>query len=152
MRNGFGWRVLLTVALVVAAGVSCRGDTVEVGACLLPLHIILPGEYPFRGPDSDLGSGSITLGVGAEQDLLLALPANERSGWEHCEVPSGNRFVWSTLDSTVARVYPTGDSVARVRAVSVGETGVLVRAVPDTNFRSLRGVTVVPSLLGAAVR
>lgn len=150
MRNGFGWRVAVTVATVIAACVSCRGDTVVTPGCVKPLFIVLPGEYPFRG--LDLGAGHITLGVGAEQDLLLALPANEGSGWEGCGVPSGNRFVWSTLDSTVARVYATGDSVARVRAVSVGETGVLVRAVPNTSYRALRGVTVVPSLLGGAVR
>ena len=150
MRNGFGGRVLLTFALVIAAA-SCRGDTVLTGSCAKPLVIVLPGENPFR-LESGLGTRHITLGVGAEQDLLLALPANVGSGWEGCGVPLGNRFVWSTLDSTVARVYATGDSVARVRAVSVGETGVLVRAVPDTNFRALRGVTVVPSLVGGAVR
>lgn len=148
MRNGFGGRVLLTFAFVIAACVSCRGDTVLTGSCAKPLLIVLSGENPFR-LESGLGTRHITLGVGAEQDLLLALP---NRGSSLCGVPLGNRFVWSTLDSTVARVYATGDRVARVRAVSVGETGVLVRAVPDTSYRALRGVTVVPSLLGGAVR
>ena len=142
MKNGFAGRVLLTFALVIAVGAGCRGDTVFAGPCIFrPLLIVLPGEYPFRDLESGLGTGHITLRVGAERDLHLLL---RDQGSSLCGVPSGNHFVWSTLDSTVARVYAWGDSVARLQAVSAGETEVLVRAVPDTNFRSLRGVTVVP--------
>lgn len=140
MRKGFGWRIPLTFAFAIAVGVGCRGDTVLAACAIYPVHIVLPGEYPFT-ITSD-GRSAVTLDVGAEQDLLLALPANEGSGWENCGVPSGNRFVWSTLDSTVARVYATGDSTARVRAVSAGETVVHVRAEPDTTYRAGRGVTV----------
>ena len=142
MRNGFGCRVQLTVATVIAACVSCSGDTVVTLGCIVPLHIVLPGEYPF----TTLGSGdsAVTLEAGAAQDLLLALPANEGSGWERCGVPPGNRFVWTTLDPTVAGVYATGDSTARVRAVSAGETVVQVRAEPNTSYGAERRVTVVP--------
>lgn len=142
MRNGFGWRVAVTVATVIAACVSCRGDTVLTQACLTPLIIVLPGEYPFRSLSA--GLSAVTLEAGGEQDLLLALQANERPQWERCAVPPGNRFVWTTLDPTVAAVYATGDSTARVRAVSAGETEVHVRAEPATTYWAERGVTVVP--------
>ena len=143
MRNGFAWRGPLTVAMVIAAGVSCRGDTVVTLGCLTPLIIVLPGEYPFRSPEAAAGL-AVTLKAGGEQDLLLALQANERPQWERCAVPPGNRFVWTTLDPTVAAVYATGDSTARVRAVSAGETVIHVRAEPATTYRAERGVTVVP--------
>ena len=142
MRKGFGLRIPLAVAIAIAAGVGCRGDTVLAACAIYPVHIVLLGEYPFTRTSD--GRSAVTLDVGAEQNLLLALPANEVSDWENCGVPPGNRFVWSTLDPTVARIYATGDSTARVRAVSAGKTVVRVRAEPDTTYRATRGVTVVP--------
>ncbi len=97
------------------------------------MQIVLPGE-----PGSDV-TLRFTLEVGAAQDLLLVI-----RDFQGCGVPPGNRFVWTTLDPTVAGVYATGDSTARVRAVSAGETVVQVRAEPDTTYQAGRGVTVVP--------
>ena len=133
MRSGFGWRILLTEAMVIVAGVSCGGDTVFAGRCSIhPMYIVLPGEQL----DLDALTSGVTLEVGAAQDLLLVIRG--------CGVPPGNRFVWTTLDPTVAGVYATGDSTARVRAVSAGETVVQVTAEPDRTHRAGRGVTVVP--------
>ena len=133
MRNPFRWRLPLTAAMVTAAGVSCGGDTVFAGGCSIhPMYIVLPGEQL----DLDALTSGVTLEVGAAQDLLLVIRG--------CGVPPGNRFVWTTLDPTVAGVYATGDSTARVRAVSAGETVVQVRAEPNTTYGAERGVTVVP--------
>ena len=103
------------------------------GCSSYPMQIVLPGE-----PGSDV-TLRVTLEVGAAQDLLLVI-----RDFQGCGVPPGNRFVWTTLDRTVAGVYATGDSTARVRAVSAGETVVQVRAEPDTTYQAGRGVTVVP--------
>lgn len=135
MRKGLGWRIPLTVALGIAAGVNCGGDTVFAGGCSsYPMQIVLPGV-----PGLDALTLRVALEVGAAQDLLLVIADVQQEG---CGVPPGNRFVWTTLDPTVASVYATGDSTARVRAVSAGETVVHVRAEPDTTYRAGRGVTV----------
>ena len=104
----------LTVAIVIAACVSCGGDTVFAGGCSsYPMQIVLPGE-----PGLDALTLRVTLEVGAAEDLLLVI-----RDFQGCGVPPGNRFVWTTLDPTVAGVYATGDSTARVRAVVRGRDG-----------------------------